>query len=223
MRITAIREKTVSLSDPASPSPDASREMTASAVAIDVETPSGTVTGYGFSSIGRYAQGSLISERFGPRLLAAAHLGDGHGGFDPAHGWAVMMRREKPGGDGDRAGAVGVLDMAMWDAAAKIADVPLWRLLADRYNGGRHHERVPVFATGGLYHPGGDPGALADEVRSYLDRGYERVKIKCGEGGLGVGRSRIETALGALGGAGDRLAVDLACMCATSAETQAMA
>jgi len=32
--------------------------------------------------------------------------------------------------------AVGVLDMALWDAVSKAEGVPLWRLLADRYNGG---------------------------------------------------------------------------------------
>ena len=32
------------------------------------------------------------------------------------------MTNEKAGGDGDRAGAIGVLDMALWDAAAKIED-----------------------------------------------------------------------------------------------------
>lgn len=223
MRIRRIREKTVSLTDPASPAPDSSREMTASAVAVDVETPSGRVTGYGFSSIGRYAQAGLISERFAPRLLAAEQLG-GHGSaFDPAHAWAVMMARERPGGDGDRSAAVGVLDMAIWDAAAKMAGLPLWKFLADRYNGGRHLERVPLIASGGLYYPGSDLHALVDEVKGYLDLGYTRVKIKCGEGGHDVGRARIEAALGPLGQDGGRLAIDLGCLCSTSAETQEMA
>ena len=51
-----------------------------------------------------------------------------------------MMRNEKPGGHGERSVAVGVLDMALWDAAAKLAGVPLWRLLADRFRGGAADE-----------------------------------------------------------------------------------
>ncbi|HZD91114.1 MAG TPA: mandelate racemase, partial [Pseudolabrys sp.] len=47
-----------------------------------------------------------------------------------------MMRNEKPGGHGERSVAVGVLDMALWDAVSKAEGVPLWRLLADRYNHG---------------------------------------------------------------------------------------
>ena len=43
-----------------------------------------------------------------------------------------MMRNEKPGGHGERSVAVGTLDMAVWDAVAKIAGKPLFRLLAER-------------------------------------------------------------------------------------------
>jgi D(-)-tartrate dehydratase len=39
------------------------------------------------------------------------------------------MRNEKPGGHGERSVAVGTLDMAIWDATAKIAGKPLFRLL----------------------------------------------------------------------------------------------
>ena len=43
-----------------------------------------------------------------------------------------MMAGEKPGGHGERCVAVGTLDMAIWDAAAKIARAPLYRFLARR-------------------------------------------------------------------------------------------
>ena len=67
-----------------------------------------------------------------------------------------MMRNEKPGGHGERSVAVGVLDMALWDAVAKAEDVPLWKLLADRYNGGQADESAWVYAAGGYYYPGED-------------------------------------------------------------------
>ena len=224
MRVTDIREKAVSLSDPMSNAGISYLQMTASAVAIDIDAgEKGPVTGYGFSSVGRYAQSGLITERFAPRLRAAEDISGVGGGLDPVRGWAVMMANEKPGGDGDRAGAVGVLDMALWDAAAKIEGIPLWQLLSERFNEDKAHERVPVYAAGGHYYPHGDLTALTDEIKSYLDQGYERVKIKCGQNGLEDDCERIEAILALLGGNGGRLAVDVNCICSTSGEVQAMA
>ena len=97
------------------------------------------VIGYGFNSNGRYAPSGLIRERFIPRLLSAdpaALATDDGSNLDPHKIWSVMMTGEKPGGHGERSVAVGTLDMAVWDAVAKIAEQPLYRLLADRYRGG---------------------------------------------------------------------------------------
>src|SRR3546814_4136355 len=92
-----------------------------------------------------------------------------------------MMMNEKPGGHGERSVAVGTLDMAVWDAVAKIEGKPLHRLLADRYRGGRADDRVWVYAAGGYYHPGKGLDALQREMRGYLDRGYQVVKMKRSE------------------------------------------
>lgn len=224
MRIIDIREKPVSLAAPMSNAAISFLQMTASAVAIDVDTgDKGVVTGYGFSSVGRYAQSGLIAERFAPRLRAAEDMTGADGGLDPVRGWAAMMANEKPGGDGDRAGAVGVLDMALWDAAAKIEGIPLWQLLSERYNEDKAHDRVPIYATGGHYYPDGDLDGLRDEIKGYLDQGYEKIKIKCGQNGLEDDCARIEALLPLLGDDGARLAVDVNCMCSTSGDTQAMA
>ena len=91
-----------------------------------------------------------------------------------------MMTNEKPGGHGERSVAVGTIDMAVWDAVAKIAGVPLYRLLAERHGDGAADEKVFVYAAGGYYHPGKDDTALADEMRRYLDLGYPVVKMKIG-------------------------------------------
>ena len=139
MRVASVRDGVVPIaSDIANAYIDFSK-MTASVVAVTVEDGQGrSATGYGFNSNGRYAQPGLLRERFIPRLLETpeASLVHADGGLEPAGAWAAMMRNEKPGGHGDRSVAVGVLDMALWDAAAKLADKPLWRLLADRYRGG---------------------------------------------------------------------------------------
>ena len=91
-----------------------------------------------------------------------------------------MMRNEKPGGHGERSVAVGVLDMALWDAVAKAEGVPLWRLLADRYHDGKADKTAWVYAAGGYYYPGKDIEALQDEMQRYLDLGYSTVKMKIG-------------------------------------------
>src|SRR3712207_2592340 len=152
-------------------------QMTVAVVAIvtDVVREGQPVIGYGFNSNGRYAPSGLLRERFIPRLLdappAALATADGDN-LDPHQCWAVMMTGEKPGGHGERSVAVGTLDMAIWDAVAKIAEQPLWRLLADRYRGGEADERVWVYAAGGYYAPGKGLRELQDEMRGYLELGY---------------------------------------------------
>ncbi len=117
------------------------------------------------------------------------------------------MTGEKPGGHGERSVAVGTLDMAVWDAVAKIAGVPLWRLLADRYRGGEADERVWIYAAGGYYQPGKDLSALQEEMRGYLALGYTTVKMKIGGAPLDEDLRRIEAVLEVVG-SGDGLAVD---------------
>ena len=130
------------------------------------------------------------------------------GFIDPAKCWAAMMANEKPGGHGERSVAVGVLDMALWDALAKAKRVPLWKLLADRYNGGAHDDKAWVYAAGGYYYPGKDLEALQDEMKGYLELGYSCVKMKVGGVPLGEDIKRIEAVLKIVG-KGERLAVDV--------------
>ncbi|KMO18778.1 mandelate racemase/muconate lactonizing enzyme family protein [Methylobacterium platani] len=213
MRITAIRDIVAPIkSDIANAWIDFST-MTASVVAVvtDVVVDGRPVVGFGFNSNGRYAPQGLLRERFIPRLLSAApeDLQGEDGLIDPHRAWAAMMRNEKPGGHGERSVAVGVLDMALWDALAKAKGVPLWRLLADRYRGGEADPTAWVYAAGGYYYPGKGVGALQDEMRSYLDRGYSTVKMKVGLVPLEEDVARIEAVLAVLGGDGSRLCVDV--------------
>src|SRR3954464_15585596 len=155
-------------------------KMTLSLVAVvtDVKRDGRRVVGYGFNSNGRYGQGGLIRERFAPRLLEAKpdSLLEETGLLDPDRAWAAMMSNEKPGGHGERSVAVGTIDMALWDARAKLEEKPLFRLLAGRA-GLEANPRVFVYAAGGYYYPGKDLGALKAEMRGYLDRGYTVVKM----------------------------------------------
>ncbi|HEX7944613.1 MAG TPA: mandelate racemase/muconate lactonizing enzyme family protein [Phenylobacterium sp.] len=186
-------------------------KMTASLVAVvtNVERNGRRVVGYGFNSNGRYGQGGLIRERFADRLREAdpaSLLDDTGDNLDPHRIWRTLMTNEKPGGHGERSVAVGTIDMAVWDAVAKIAGKPLFRLLAER-SGREADPRVFVYAAGGYYYPGKDDDALRAEMRSYIDRGYNVVKMKIGGESLAVDARRIESVLAEIG-PDARLAVD---------------
>ncbi len=185
MKIVAIREKTFPIASPIRNAVIDFSKMTLSAVAVvtDAVRDGRPVVGYGFNSNGRYGQGALLRERFIPRVLEAdprTLLDETAENLDPRRIWDCAMRNEKPGGHGERSVAVGTLDMAVWDAVAKIARKPLYRLLAERYGDGRVDETVFVYAAGGYYYPGKDHAQLQDEMKRYLDRGYTVVKLKIG-------------------------------------------
>ena len=210
MRITDVRDAVVPIASPIRNAYIDFSKMTASVVAVvtDVERDGRPVIGYGFNSNGRYAQPGLLRERFVPRLREAGDAPDETGeNIDPFRLWDAMMSNEKPGGHGDRSVAVGTLDMAIWDAVAKIAGKPLWALLAERYRGGEADRDVFVYAAGGYYYPGKDLTALQDEMRRYLGMGYGRVKMKIGGESLADDLRRIEAVLQVVG-AGQNLAVD---------------
>ena len=211
MRIVEVRERTFPIASQIRNAVIDFSKMTLSAVAVvtDVVRDGAPVVGYGFNSNGRYGQGCLLRDRFIPRLMSAegSSLLDGTGhNLDPHRIWATLMTNEKPGGHGERSVAVGTLDMAVWDATAKIAGKPLFRLLADRY-GATADPRVFVYAAGGYYHPGKGLPALQDEMREYLDRGYTVVKMKIGGAPLEEDLRRIDSVIRVVG-EGSRLAVD---------------
>lgn len=212
MKIVEIREKTCPISSPIRNAYIDFSKMTLSLVAVvtDVVRNGKPVIGYGFNSNGRYGQGMLMRERFIPRILEAAPaslLDESDRNIDPHKVWATMFTNEKPGGHGERSVAIGTIDMAIWDAVAKIEGKPLYQLLADRYGNGTANRRVFVYAAGGYYYPGKDDAKLKDEMRSYLDRGYNVVKMKIGGASLSDDLRRIDSVLSILQD-GQRLAVD---------------
>lgn len=213
MRITDLRELSVPLQGNIANALVNFSEHTVSLVAVctDQWRNGRPVTGIAFNSIGRFAQGGLMRERFLPRLRAAPpdSLLDTSGSrFDPAAVLRTLMRNEKPGGHGDRAAAVGALELAFWDLNAKLADEPAWRTIARHFGSSARPEGVPVYAAGGYYYPAGSAQSLRDELLAYRDQGYERFKMKIGGATLAEDLRRVESALSVTGGDGSRLAVD---------------
>jgi L-alanine-DL-glutamate epimerase-like enolase superfamily enzyme len=212
MKITRIREATAPIASEIRNAFITFSTMTISLVAVetDVVREGRPVIGYGFSSNGRYAQGGILRDRFIPRIMGAdagSLIDKASGNLDPLAVWAVFMANEKPGGHGDRAHAAGALDMALWDAVAKIAEKPLWKLLSGRYNGGAFDETVLVYPGGGYYYPGKELEGLRAEMRGYQEQGYKVVKMKIGGADLATDLKRIEAVIETVG-KGENVAVD---------------
>ena len=212
MRITDIRETAVELKSTLRNAVFDFSEMTTSVVAVitDVVRDGRPVAGFAFNSTGRYACGAQMRARFIPRILKAdpGSLLDAAGdNFDPEKILACMMQREKPGGHTERSVAIGTIEVAVWDAVAKIAGKPLHRVLAERYSGGKVPDRVPCYVGGGWYEPGKGIKELEEEIRGKLDQGYRTMKIKVGGASIPEDVKRVEAALGVVG-AGEHLAVD---------------
>ena len=212
MKIVDIRETAVPIKSKISNAYIDFSQMTVSVLAIitDVWREGKRVVGFGFNSNGRYAPSGLLRDRFIPRLKSAKpeSIVDSTGeNLDPFRIWQVLMKNEKPGGHGERSVAVGVLDMAVWDVVAKVAGVPLFRLLADRFRNGSVEPKVFVYAAGGYYYPDKNLSALQNEMQSYLDLGYSVVKMKIGGVELSQDLRRIEAVLKLLKKT-DQLAVD---------------
>jgi L-alanine-DL-glutamate epimerase-like enolase superfamily enzyme len=212
MRITEIRETAVPLNSKLRNSSFDFSEMTTSVVAVttDVVRDGAKVSGFAFNSTGRYACGAQMRERFIPRILRAdpeSLLDETGANIDPEKVLACMMRREKSGGHSERSIAIGTIEVALWDAVAKIAGKPLHRLLAERYNGGRVTDKVFCYVGGGWYFPGQTLADLQDEMRRHLDSGYTMLKMKVGGLSLDEDLRRVEAVLEVLG-SGRRLAVD---------------
>jgi L-alanine-DL-glutamate epimerase-like enolase superfamily enzyme len=212
MRIVDIRETAIPLKSKLANSSFDFSEMTTSVVAVitDVIRNGRPVCGFAFNSTGRYACGAQMRARFIPRILAAAPdtLLDARGdNLDPEKILAVMLKREKAGAHSERSIAIGTIEVALWDAVAKIADKPLHAVLAERFNGGRIADGVFCYVGGGWYWPGQTIKDLQDEMRRHLDAGYRMVKMKVGGLPLEEDLRRLEAVLDVVG-SGDRLAVD---------------
>jgi D(-)-tartrate dehydratase len=214
MRIVDIRETAIPLKSSLANSSFDFSEMTTSVVAVitDVVRDGRPVAGFAFNSTGRYACGAQMRDRFIPRIRAAKPetLLDGDGNLDPEKILACMMQREKAGGHSERSIAIGTIEVAVWDAVAKIAGKPLHALLAERFNGGKVPSKVFCYVGGGWYWPGQTIRDLQDEMRRHLDAGYTMVKMKVGGMALADDAKRVEAVKSILPSHAE-LAVDANC------------
>jgi L-alanine-DL-glutamate epimerase-like enolase superfamily enzyme len=209
VKIKEIRELSIPLEGQISNAVVNFSEHTVSLVAVvtDVMRDGQPLIGFGFNSIGRFAQSGILRERVVPRILSTpVDRILGPTGFDCDAICRAALRNEKPGGHGDRASAVAALELAFWDLNAKLNDEPAYATIA------RHFARdpspvLPVYAAGGYYYAEDGLVRLQDELKEYVALGFQAFKIKIGGASLSKDMERIEAALD-ICGHGSHLAVD---------------
>src|SRR5689334_7610391 len=99
----------------------------------------------------------------------------GRDALDVPAAWSAMQKQlRNVGRPGIASCALSAVDVALWDLAARLIDVPLVRLL------GRARDDVPVYGSGGF--TSYDDATLRQQLSDWVDGdGIPRVKIKVGE------------------------------------------
>ncbi|MDR3537655.1 MAG: mandelate racemase/muconate lactonizing enzyme family protein [Acetobacteraceae bacterium] len=127
------------------------------------------VSGWGETWASPSEAAAVIAARLAPRLL----------GQDPTHPGRLWHAMQAAVG-WDRLGttmmAVAAVDIALHDLAGKLRNLPISSLL-----GGAIRDRVPAYASGPFFRPGGHPYREYErEAESYLRAGYRAVKLRIG-------------------------------------------
>jgi L-alanine-DL-glutamate epimerase-like enolase superfamily enzyme len=101
-------------------------------------------------------------------------------GMDPTQTTVIWTRmyRAQVGSHGMGAGSViamSGIDMALWDLKGKLANMPLYKLL------GGASKPIPAYAGGGGALGFRTPEETADEVGTFVDKGFKAVKLRLGQ------------------------------------------
>jgi len=160
------------------------------AIVVRVQTDEG-ITGYGEAHPGRSpgAITSLIHSTIAP-MLVGMDATDTVGAWQRVH----RMQLSSHGLGAGAALALSGIDMALWDIRGKAAKMPLYQLL------GGTRRRLPAYA-GGIALGFQPKESLADEAQSYVERGYQALKLRLGDNA----RADIERALHVRKALGDRI------------------
>jgi L-alanine-DL-glutamate epimerase-like enolase superfamily enzyme len=146
------------------PESDGTLEWTAT-TAVVVEAHGGGRRGLGYT-YGSPAAAVVVREHLAPVVEGADALAV----RAPWRSMVAAVRNIGRGGVG--ATAISAVDIALWDLAARLVDVPLVTLL------GRAHEAVPVYGSGGFTSYSGM--RLTEQVEEWAASGISRVKMKVG-------------------------------------------
>ena len=89
--------------------------------------------------------------------------------------------------------AISASDIGLWDIRAKLAGMPLYKLL------GGYQDRVPTYIAGGYYEEGKGLEELAQEMADNVAMGAKAVKMKVGGVSIREDVERVRVARDAVG------------------------
>ena len=178
MKITSIETATYEWKRPKPITNGLHTYPTASLGVVWIHTDEG-ITGVGFGAVGLVKQFSDIL--IGADPLCIEKL------------WYKMWIPKLVGRRGLTTRAISAIDIALWDIKAKVAKMPLYKLLG----GGK--DRIPVYLAGGYYEEGKDLSALGDEMQEYVAMGTRAVKMKVGALSIEQDAKRVEAVRKAVG------------------------
>src|SRR3954454_7052884 len=131
---------------------------------VKIETDEGT-TGIGVCAVQPIIQATI--EHLTPLLI-------GEDPIDVERLWHKMWVPKLIGRRGLTTRAISALDIGLWDIRAKVAGLPLYKLL------GGFRDRVPTYVAGGYYEEGKGLKELQQEMIDSVEMGARAVKMKVG-------------------------------------------
>lgn len=135
-----------------------------SIVIVEVRTETGLVgVGETLARFGARAYAEVIEHLLKPRLV-------GRNACDIAALWEAMRKSLSGRSGGMLFEAIAGVDIALWDILGKVAGLPIATLL-----GGTGRKEVPCYAASVNWV---EIGAARAELQTYLDRGFDKIKIK---------------------------------------------
>lgn len=150
---------------------------------VKIETDEG-VTGIGLCGADQVERATI--EMLTPLLI-------GEDPIDVERLWHKMWVPKITGRRGLTTRAISGIDIGLWDLRAKVAGLPLYKLL------GGYRNRMPTYVAGGYYEEGKGLKELAEEMASNVEMGAKAVKMKVGGVPIAEDVERVKTVRQAVG------------------------
>jgi D-arabinonate dehydratase len=131
---------------------------------VRIETDAG-ITGIGLGGTGLVGQAAI--QQLTHELI-------GEDPIDVERLWHKMWVPKITGRRGLTTRAISAIDIGLWDLRAKVAGLPLYKLL------GGFRDRVPTYIAGGYYEEGKGLKELQEEMIVSVEMGARAVKMKVG-------------------------------------------
>ncbi|HLT20285.1 MAG TPA: mandelate racemase/muconate lactonizing enzyme family protein [Thermomicrobiales bacterium] len=150
---------------------------------VKIETDEG-ICGIGLGATGVIGRATV--EHLTPLLI----------GEDPINVeriWHKLWVPKLTGRRGLTTRAISAIDIGLWDIRAKVAGLPLYKLL------GGYRDRVPTYVAGGYYEEGKGLKELAAEMVENVEMGARAVKMKVGALSIREDVERVKTVREAIG------------------------